>query len=174
MAEAAATQAAEEPARLVRPITIDRMKQAENVAPRWVFVLPAGIEPDDILPVAYWSHTAAIFKAALERGAYDIELIVIAEDKSWRGELLVVDAGVNWARVVFKTIEGGKRFITKLGGLQAHKIVLLPGHTVNFGGIFAKWRVVRDADGAVLRDKCNTEGDAYAWLSDYAKTVQPR
>lgn len=170
MAEAA-TVKKEEPVRLIPAITVNRMKQAENVAPRWVFVLPSGIEPDDILPVAFWSHAAGTFKAAFERGAYDIELIVIAEDKKWRAELLVLDAGVNWAKVAFKTDEKGSRFITQLGGIHAQKVVFLPGHTVNYGGMFSKWRIVRDSDAKVLSENHVTEGDAYGWLASYAKQV---
>lgn len=159
----------EDPARLVPQITMDRVKQSEHNTARYDVILPSGVEPDDILPVAYWSHLGQMFEAGKKQG--DVEITVTAEDLKWRGELVVVDAGVNWARVVFKTTEDGKRFITKLGGLQAHKVVMLPGHTVNYAGIFSKWRVVRDADGQVLVDKRNTEGEAYAWLSDYAKSI---
>jgi len=169
--QAAAPRAAEDEkaARLVPQITVDRMKQSEHNTAKFDVTVQSGVEPDDILPVAYWSHLAATFQAAKLQG--NVELTVTAEDLKWQGELIVVDAGVNWARVVFKTTEDGKRFITKLGGLQAHKIVFLPGHTVNYGGIFSKWRIVRDVDGKVLSDKHNAEGDAYSWLSSYAKSI---
>lgn len=170
MAEAAKVQAAAEPARMVPQITLDRMKQAEQARIRYEVILPSGIEPDDILPVQYWSHLASTFQSARTVG--NVELVVMTEDLRWEAELRVVDAGANWARVVFKTSEDGKRLITKLGGLQSAKVVFLPGHTVSYSGVFAKWRVVRDADGAVLRDKCNSEGDAYVWLADYAKSIQ--
>jgi hypothetical protein len=173
MAEAAKNAPApNEPARLVRPITTERMKLTEHNTARFDIVLFAGTEPDDILPVAFWSHLAQTFEAAKQRG--DVILNVKTEDEKWRAELEVLQAGKNWARVIFFTTEDGKRLITKLGVLQAHKIALLAGHTVNYGGIFAKWRVVRDADGQVLTEKHNTEGDAYAWLSDYAKSIQTR
>src|SRR5882762_300069 len=169
-AAAAAPPVTEPKARLVPQITPDRMKQREHNTAEFDVVLHAGVEPDDILPVAYWSHLAETFRAAKKHG--DVELTVTTEDLKWRGELLVIDAGVNWARVVFKTTEDGKRLITKLGGLQPQKIVILPGHTVNYAGIFDKWRVVRDADGQVLTRNHNTEGEAYAWLSDYAKSIR--
>lgn len=171
--DVAAKTAAAAPARLVPQITRDRMKEVQFNRVRYEIILPSGVEPDDILPVAYWSHVAEDFKAAKDQGS-TVEIVALAEDLKWEGELRVVDAGTNWARVIFKTTEDGKRLITKLGGLQAHKISLLAGHTVNYGGVFAKWRIVRDADGQVLSDKHNTEGDAYRWLSDYAKSIQPR
>lgn len=153
----------EAPARLVPPMSIDRMQLSEFNTAQYTAILHAGVEPEDILPVAYWSHVAEMLQQ-------NMTIVATTEDMKWRGELVVVDSGRNWARVVFKTTEDGKRFITKLGGLQPHKIVLLPGHTVNYAGIFSKWRIVRDADGRVLSDKHNTEGDAYGWLSDYAKS----
>lgn len=177
MSEAAQQKTAQQPAppppqaaeraRLVTPMSIDRMQLAEYNTAEYTATPPAGTEPDDLLPVAYWSHVAEMLKQ-------NMTIVVTTEDMKWRAELVVVDSGRNWARVVFKTTEDGKRLITKLGGLQPHKIVLLPGHTVNFAGIFSKWRVVRDADGQVLSEKHATEGDAYAWLSEYAKSIQPR
>jgi len=157
------------PARLIAQITAERMKQSEANTARYDIVLHAGTEPDDLLPVSFWSHLAQTFQAAKLQG--DVELTVYTEDLKWKARLTVVDAGNNWARVVYDTTEDGKRLITKLGGLQAHKVVFLPGHTVNFGGVFSKWRIVRDSDGKVLSDKHNTEGDAYAWLSSYAKSI---
>jgi hypothetical protein len=172
MAEAVKTLPPDEPARLVAPLTIDRRQQAEFSRMVYTVILPAGVEPDDILPVAFWTHFGEELRLAKLQG--EVEIIATAEDLKWRGELIVVDAGANWARVCFKTTEDGKRFITKLGGLQAQKVVMLPGHTVNYSGVFSKWRVVRDADGKMLRDKFNSEGDAYSWLSDYAKSIQQR
>lgn len=162
----------DEPGRLVPQLLMDRVKQREHNTVQYDIILQAGVEPDDLLPVAYWAHLGGMFEAAKKQG--DVELTVLTEDLKWRGELVVVDAGANWARVAFKTTEDGKRFITKLGGLQRNKIVFLPGHTVNYAGVFSKWRVVRDADNQVLRDKCNTEVEAYTWLAEYAKSIQPR
>jgi hypothetical protein len=159
----------QEPARLIAPINADRMKLTEHNTAQFDIVLVAGTEPDDILPVAFWSHLAHTFEGAKKQG--DVLLNVKTEDLKWRAQLEVVDAGKNWARVVFMSTEDGKRLITKLGGLQSHKVVFLPGHTVNYAGVFAKWRIVRDADGKVLSEKHNTEGDAYAWLSEYAKSI---
>lgn len=163
---------AEKEARAVPQLMMDRVKSREQNTAQYDIVLQAGVEPDDLLPVTYWSHLGETFKNAKVHG--DVELTVVTEDLKWRGELVVLDAGDNWARVVFKTSEDGKRFITKLGGLQSHKVTMLPGHTVMYAGTFGKWRVVRDADGKVLVDKRNTEGEAYAWLSDYAKSIAPR
>jgi hypothetical protein len=164
----------DEPARMIPAVGKERLQleiSGHSMA-IWSLVLHAGTEPDDILPVAFWAHCAGDFGAAMKQGQDRVlEVRVLTEDKKWKSTLTVVDAGDNWARVVFETTEDGKRIITKLGGFQARKIVFLPGHTVNYAGIFGKWRVIRDADGAMLRDKFSSEGDAYAWLSEYAKSI---
>jgi hypothetical protein len=164
----------DEPARMIPAIGRERLQleiSGHSMA-IWSLVLHAGTEPDDILPVAFWAHCAVEFAAAQKQGQDRVlEVRALTEDKKWKATLTVVDAGDNWARAIFETTEDGKRIITKLGGFQSRKIVFLPGHTVNFAGLFAKWRVVRDADAQVLRDKFNTEGDAYAWLSEYAKSI---
>lgn len=168
MAEAALKK--EEPARAVPVLTVDRLRQIEQVRAVYEVVVPAGTEPDDLLAVAYWTHLAATFERAKKIGC-SVDLIALSEDLKWEAEMRVIDAGANWARVMFKTTEDGKRLITKLGGLQTQKVVFLPGHTVEFGGVFDKWRIVRDADHKVLYKNFNTEGEAYSALAEYAKTV---
>lgn len=166
---------AAEPARLLQPITVDRVKDFGVSNFQFWVTLRAGTQPDDILPVAFWMHLGAKFSAAIKEGENDIEVIVRTEDLKWKARLTVIAAGDNWAKVVFETTEKGERIITPLGGVHAHeRIVMLTGHTVNFSGIFEKWRVVRDADGAVLSRNHSSEMDAYRWLSEYAKSIQPR
>lgn len=170
MSEAAKSTPPQEQARVVPQLLMDRVKLREHNTAEYDIVLQAGIEPDDLLPVSYWAHLGGTFKAAKLQG--EVEIHVTVEDLKWKATLTVLEAGENWARVAFHTTEDGKRLITKLGGLQNHKIAMLPGHTVTYAGVFGKWRVIRDADAKVLVDKRNTEAEAYAWLSDYAKSIQ--
>ncbi|HEY1900773.1 MAG TPA: hypothetical protein VGG49_13375 [Steroidobacteraceae bacterium] len=170
--QAAVKAEAAQPARLIAPINADRLSFAESSMCRWRLVLHAGTEPDDILPVSFWANLASSFgppeKADQVRGS---EVVVLTEDMKWTAVLIVVDYGANWAKLVFQTTAKGERLITQLGGLQRSRVVHLPGHTVNYGGVFGKWRVVRDIDGAVLRDKFSTEGEAHGWLAEYAKSI---
>lgn len=158
-------RAKDDPARIVPQVTPERMQLAEYTTAQFTAIIHSSVEPDDLLPVAYWSHVAEMLKQ-------NMTIIATTEDMKWRAEMVVVDAGKNWAKVVFLTTEDGKRLITKLGGLQPQKIVMLPGHTVNYAGIFDKWRVVRDADGQILSRNHATEGDAYGWLAEYAKSIR--
>jgi hypothetical protein len=72
---------------------------------------------------------------------------------------------VNWAKVVLLRKHDLGVFAPEKQG------VLLPGHSVSYGGTHVLWRVIRDADKKVLKDKLKTEGDGYAWLAGYAKQV---
>lgn len=162
----------EGPARVVRPVTEAHVREPGHNNYRFWITLHAGTEPDDIVPVMFWTHLGAKFKAALREGENDIEVIVRTEDLKWKARLTVIAAGDNWAKVVFETTEKGDRIITPLGGIHAQqKIVMLPGHTVNFSGIIEKWRVIRESDGAVLSRNHNAEIDALTWLAEYAKSV---
>src|ERR1700677_2931692 len=124
MAEAAKK---EEPARLMPPITTDRVRQAEHSRVTYEVVVPAGTEPQDVLAVAYWAHLGTRFKAAKDLGS-TVDLIVVVEDLKWEAEMRVVDAGSNWAKVVFKTVDKDGCRVTQLGGIQAQRVVFLPGH----------------------------------------------
>jgi hypothetical protein len=153
-----AKAAAPKPPREVPGLQAIRRTLAEQRRNIWHIEVDAGIEPNEMLAPSYWAHVAREFRQADRIEAH-------AEDGAWFAEFLVQDAGTNWAKVAclravkLETINPDRRG------------VILPGHTVGFGGNFAKWRVVRDVDKHVLRDKFPSEGDAFAWLSNYAKTV---
>jgi hypothetical protein len=147
----------------VPPITRDRMRFGESAILRMMIEVPAGQQPEDLLTVAYWTHVANELVQACQQGIVFFDCR--CEDGTWYAEYLLRDAGQNWAKVDL---------------LRKHKLnpmtperrfTLLPGHTVTFGGQHVKWRVMRDSDQKVLRDKFNTEGDAYGWLSEYSKSL---
>lgn len=142
----------------VKPASEERLGLIEHKVLQYHYEAEAGTDPQDMLSVAYWTHIAAKLRPFTQIYAW-------AEDLSWYAEFLVIDVGANWAKVELKMHK-------KLGKLDTQRrVVMLPGHTVSHGGTFAKWRVIRDADNMVLRDKFATEGDAYGWLADYAKSI---
>lgn len=154
----AATAPKPEIAKKVEAIHPSRVSLAEHKEQVWHIQVPTGIDPQDMLPVAYWTHIAQQLTPFAHIHAY-------AEDGAWYAHFLVRDNGTNWAKVALLQE-------TRLEKISPdRRVVILPGHTVGWAGTFAKWRVVRDADNQVLRANFNTEGDAYAWLSEYAKSV---
>lgn len=149
------------PARVIAPLDPARMKLAEFGIVNVCVYVPSGVEPEDMLSVAFWSNVATVFGLAKQKGECFIE--AFADDGRWYARFLVREAGRNWAKVSLLSQ-------AKLEPVDISKrIAIVPGHTVSHGGAFAKWRVVRDTDQKVLRDKFATEGDAYAWLTEYAK-----
>lgn len=145
-------------AKKVEPIHPSRVALAEHKEQAWHVQVPSGIEPEDMLAVAYWTHIAQDLQPFAHIHAY-------AEDGAWYAEFLVRDNGVNWAKCALLN----QVRLEKIS--PERRIVILPGHTVQWAGTFAKWRVVRDADSQVLRQNFATEGEAYAWLSEYAKST---
>lgn len=145
-------------AKKVEPIHPMRVSLVEHKEQALHIQVPYGIEPRDMLPVAYWTHIAQQLTPFTHIHAY-------AEDGAWYAEFMVRDNGVNWAKVaLLREVR-----LEKIN--PERRIVILPGHTVGWAGTFSKWRVIRDADNQVLRSNFATEGEAYAWLSEYAKSV---
>lgn len=152
-----------EKARTVQPITMDRVSQAAATIMDFRVVTPPGVEPDDLVNVAYWTHFAALLKDAQRQG--DVFLSAFSEDNRWYARYLLRAAGDNWARV--QMLE--KHVLDVVDPRM--KIAILAGYTINHGGKIAKWRVVRDADQETIRGKFETESEAYAWLVEWSRSV---
>ncbi len=145
------------PDRKVEPMPESRMALEESRVLHYHFIAPAGILPSDLVDPAHWAHLAHKFQEYTK-------LEVYAEDWTWRVLLVVRSAGQNWARVEAlelnkfdeRSVDEGSNYI-------------LAGYAIKHAGSFAKWRVIREADGAVIRDKFPTKADAEAWLVEHAK-----
>ena len=153
---------AQEPKKIAA-LSPDRLAQYESTVAEYRVYVPAGLEPKDLLTVAFWTHFGGLFQAAKKSG--EVIIHAFAEDRKWVARYWVLDAGINWAKVAM--LDSCEVEPVALGA----RIMLLPGYTVENGGIFAKWRIVRDADRKVIRDRFETEGDAYGWLADFAKSL---
>lgn len=135
-----------------------RLVLAEHRRNLWCVDVDIGVKPEDLVSLNYWAHISQYLKAGDRIEAQ-------AEDGTWIAELLVRDSGVNWAKVALLRKHDLGEFSPEKRG------VLLPGHTVAYAGTHVLWRVVRDVDKKVLKDKLKNEGDAYAWLASYAKQI---
>src|SRR5690348_15759454 len=120
----------EAPVAVIVPIGLDRMRNAEHGKCDLVFHVPAGLEPEQLLPVAYWTHVASHFVLATRPGV--CHLHCYSEDGRWYAEYLVRDAGQNWAKVsllrkhALESVHLERRF------------TMVPGHTVQWSGNFTK------------------------------------
>lgn len=152
---------AKQPAQALKPMpSLDptRLLLAEQRRNVWHVYVPPGEHPEQLLPADRWAHLAR----SLKQGD---RIEAESEDGTWLAELLVRDSGSNWAKV---HILRAYRLDT---AAPERRSTILAGHSVKWGGPRVKYRVIRDSDQKVLRERCTTEGEAYAWLSEYARTL---
>lgn len=133
-----------------------RMELAEYLRQDWVATAEAGTLIDDVIDPGYWSHMASKMKL------YD-RIEVRMDTGDWLLELLVLDVGRNWARVVI---------------LHQHDLQPADGEsfvpdrfTPKFRGPVLKWSVIRAADSHVLIDKLETKQAAVEWIDRYEKNI---
>lgn len=132
-----------------------RFKQAEYERNIWVVTPEAETPLEALLNPAFWAHVASSFKP------WD-HIEVRAEDGSYWAELLVQDASRNWAKVaVLRQVQ--------LNG-EAPRAEESDGHIVEWSGPHTKWRVVRKADKAILKDSMS-KADANKWLAEHLRVV---
>jgi len=144
--------------RKINPVHPTRMFPHEARVRQLLIIPETGTEPEDGLDPTFWAHIARDLQEFAEITAY-------CEDWSWRATYVVVEAGPNWAKV--KLLEKHRFDKHTVEG----RSFVLPGYTIEHKSSFTKWRVVREVDGQVVRDKFVTKADAEAWLVEYAKSL---
>lgn len=144
--------------RIVPAIHPSRMKLREHAYNEWAFTIDKGVTPDDLLVPGYWAHVAANLRQ-------QDEIRALADDFSWVARYIVQEVGVAFAKVLLMS----KTDLQPLS--STGELVTLPGYTIEHVGIHAKWRVTRDVDSKVMRDKFNTRADALMWLENYGKSI---
>lgn len=161
-APAAAQQAA---ARKVREkplpaLHFDRAKSSEYTRNIWIITPEVGTEPEELLAPDYWSNIAHTLRQRDRIEAW-------SEDLKWYAEYLVLDVGRNWAKVHLceGTVEELRQFEPRRVNMD------LRGHVIEYAGLHAKWRVKREKDNVVLKDRCETEGEALSWFSEHLKSL---
>lgn len=117
---------------------------------QWMVVPEHGTPPQALLNQAYWAHVSAM----LRRG--DI-ITVLPDDNSYYSELLVLDVGKLFAKVVelrCVVIESSKSL----------SITLPEGYEIKFRGPIQKWTVLRGKE--ILKDGMLKQ-QAENWLSEH-------
>lgn len=132
-------------------LTPRSFKAAEVVRNHWVAEPEFGTPPEALLDKAYWAHVSA----QLRRG--DI-ITALAEDNSYWSELLVLEAGKLFAKVV-------QLRCVQITSAQMLNVNVPDGYEIKFRGP-KKWSVLRGAD--VLKDGMD-KASAEQWLTDHVK-----
>lgn len=156
----AATQDRPETAKTESKREVSLMPTRLSLAEHWRrdFCVNAeeGTLPADIVNPAYWSHVAAQLQQ------FD-RIDVREETGAWLAELIVVDAGRNYAKV----------FMAKCHIFQDIDKMPAPAakHRVEWKGPQRRHSVIRIADGQVLQEGFPDKSAASAWLENYEKTT---
>lgn len=154
-----AAAAAKPAERKVPELRADRIRQSEFVHNTHIVMIPHGTRPEDLLGEAYWAHLAH----ALRRW----DLIDCIWEDGWgevRG-IRVLSVGHAWVKVYFDP----KRAVIEYPAIDLKQRT--PGYRVEYVNNFARWSVIRESDKKVLKDQCDTEGDAHGWLANHLKSL---
>ena len=152
------------PAKIERPklpprLTPERFKEAAYVRNVFAMTPAVNTEVESLLAPDYWAHIAA----KLHPGDH---IEVLTEDNSFFAEILVIEVGKGWARVVLlRHVPLNKVLASSAAPVVESKF------KVNWGGMNAKHRVVRLSDNQVIKDGFSTADAAKAWMQDYEATA---
>lgn len=142
--------------RTVPELHLDRLKQVEFAYNSWVAMIPHGTLPEDLKGEAYWAHAAHMLKR--------FDLIRCIWEDAW-GEVrnvIVLAVGHAWVKVHFDD-----RDVCKFPEFDQKQRT--PGYRVEYVNSFGRWSVIREQDKKILKDQCDTEGDAHIWLAGHLK-----
>lgn len=138
-----------------RKLRLDRMQLEEAVISRFAVTVEPGTEIEDLLRPVFWGNVAQV------RGMkWGDHVTVRAEDRSFIANLLVLDAGPNWAKVMvlnkhnFNVAKPGENFPE-----------VLEGYRIKHAGA-AKWRVTRVDDNEVMIDQLASAAKAHQWRAE--------
>jgi hypothetical protein len=134
------------------------MQPAEQVRNLWSVTIPNKATKSDLIRSDFWAHLANMLRP---RDRIEAE----SEDGSYVADLIVLDAGTNYAKVTIL-----REY--KLDVVEPQSQSSMPvGHKVEWSGRHTKFRVVRESDSKVIKDGFATKADAFGWLASYGKAL---
>ena len=155
MTETARVEAREAPA-----IYEYQMRLSESVVLDYFVSVDEHVSREDLKSENFWKHVAPKLKPFTK-------LRVAAEDGSFYSELLVLNAGHNWAVVreilYLDLVKSSEKAMELVETSQPY--------ITQYKGTIRKWCIVRQSDGSVIQDGIENKDQAFAALSDYLKVV---
>lgn len=134
-----------------------RLELAEHQRNLHVAIPEHAVKFEELANPAYWAHVAARLRIG-------DRIEVMPEDGSYFAELIVQDAGKQFAKVaVLRHV--------KLEAIEVRGEDLSAEYEVKWMGPAKKWRVMRRKDRSELRDGFATSDDATQWLRQHVRTV---
>ena len=136
-------------------LNADRLKLAEHTQRHFSVTVEQGVTKEDILNPHFWTHVSAKMQP------YDI-VTVRTDDGAWWAQVLVLTA----ARTYAKTAMINFVALTS-GDVSMSEDFRLEGHKVTWRGPQNKWTVVREKDGAVVKEKIESRNEGAKWLEEF-------
>jgi len=138
----------------------DRFRLAEHHRQIHSYLLPVGVEIDDILPPAFW-------------------LPVLKDLRPWSRIEVCEEEGAYWAELLVRQVDHSGATVHvlrvhELGGVGSTGRLPsnVDGAFIRFAGTHRQWTVERDGNN--LRDGFPTEAAARMWLESHSKVTQPK
>lgn len=119
-------------------------------------ILFANVMPEDVVTRNFWSEIPHKVKSG-------DKIVVISENSSWYGEMLVWGVGINWVEARFLP---GFPMISPVGvGNQS----IGTDYLIEDRGLIKKWTVIRKEDGREIWQGGSTMQAASQWLAEYVR-----
>lgn len=134
----------------------NRMQSAEYARNSWHVTPATGDKPDELLDPKYWVHVCKSLKAC-------DRIEVLSEDRTWYGEAIVLDAGTWGAKVAWS--------VGPVPLVNSATVESVEDFEVKWAGPSARYRVIRKADGRVLKEQCQTQEEATTWIKSHRKAM---
>lgn len=149
-----ATETAQAPVK--RSLHVHGLMLAASKRNSYRVVTSIGDAADDLLSPSYWVHVSRQMRV-------DDRIEVMAFDRSWFGELTVLEVGAGG--------HGGARVAWLIAPVRLDNKATIdkPAEFEPRWNGSAKWSVVRVKDGQVLTRMLETKEDAVAWIEANAK-----
>ena len=130
-----------------------KLLPAEHARMTYFYAPEAGFDPQALTDTGYWGNVAKDLRVG-------DEIIVVPEDAAWRAHLFVRATGKVEAVVQILSLVALGEAVEATQG----------GYSVKFRGR-AKWSVVVEASGEVVKDMIDTKEEAAAWMSQHTKAM---
>lgn len=133
------------------------IKQAGFYYQRYDFEVASGVSVEETLEPAYWSHVGSQFRE------FD-RLTLIAQDKAWTAELIVLSAGSGFANVrllyAVDLTGGGEEIDAADDALE-----------VKYNGPSDRYVIIRRKDNVKLQTGFATKADAQVAAANHQRLV---
>ena len=140
----------------VKKVSEAEFQLTESVQASYTAMPQVGTTREDVLKPAFWVHVAKYLKPMTE-------IRVLPKDGSWYGRYLVLYVDSIQARV--KELEF--HVLEEVAEAQDDS----GPYAIKWSGPAAKFRIVRKADGKILKEGFGTRGEAAAWMFANTKAI---